>query len=116
MLAEPLPHFGDSDRRDKTMEIMETKNRIRNLLPRIAAVARRFGHPYKKGLMVAKNWIALSVKQLFGIKSDEKLSDFLLETGIARESGYKRKPNPSLFAKARKYAMGGALVRCTTNL
>ncbi|MCL4365119.1 transposase, partial [Candidatus Marsarchaeota archaeon] len=93
-----------------TMEIIETKNRIRRLLPRISAIARRYGHSYRKGLMVAKNWVVLSVKQLFGIKSDEKLSDFVWETGIAQESGYRRKPNPSLFAKARKYAKDGALV------
>lgn len=91
------------------MEIIGAKNRIRSMLPRVAAVARRFGHPYKRGLMVAKNWIALSVKQLFGIKSDEKLSDFLWETGIAQESGYVRAPDPSLFSKARKYAITGAL-------
>lgn len=93
-----------------TMDISETKDRIRSVLPRVAAVARRHGHPYKKGLMVAKNLIALSVKQLFGIKSDEKLSDFLWETGIAVECRYRRRPNPSLFSKARKYAKKGALV------
>ncbi|MDE1768399.1 MAG: transposase [Candidatus Micrarchaeota archaeon] len=92
------------------MEIIETKNRIRSILPRIAAVARRYGHPYKKGLMVAMNWAVFSVKQLFGIKSDEKLSDFVWETGIAQESGYVKRPDPSLFAKARKYAKEGALI------
>lgn len=91
------------------MEIIETKNRIKSMLPRISAVARRYGHPYKRGLMVAKNWIALSIKQLFGIKSDEKLSDFLWETEIAQLMGYKKRPNPSLFSKARKYAKEGAL-------
>jgi ribulose 1,5-bisphosphate carboxylase large subunit-like protein len=98
------------------MEIIETKNRINRLLPRISAVARRYGHPYKKGLMVAKNWIALSVKQLFGIKSDEKLADFFWETGIAQLMEYRRAPNPSLFAKARKYAMFGALTTAYNEL
>lgn len=110
ILSGAAATFGDSDHRENTMEIMETKNRIKHMLPRIAAVARRYGHPYRKGLMVAKNWVVLSVKQLFGIKSDEKLSDFVWETGIAQESGYRKKPDPSLFAKARKYAKEGALV------
>lgn len=79
------------------------------MLPRVAWMARRYGHPYKEGLMVAKNWIALSVKQLFGIKSDEKLSDFMWETGMAQGMGYKRKSNPSLFSKARDYAKFGVL-------
>ncbi len=79
------------------------------MLPRVAWTARRYGHPYKEGLMVAKNWIALSVKQLFGIKSDEKLSDFMWETGMAQMMGYKQKPDSSLFSKARKYAKYGAL-------
>ena len=109
-LAEPLPHFGDSDHREQIMEIIETKNRIKRMLPRICAIARRFGHPYKKGLLVAKNWAALSIKQLFGVKSDEKLSDFIWETGIAEEIGYRKAPNSSLFSKARKYAKSGALV------
>lgn len=91
------------------MNIFEAKDRIKSVLPRAAWTARKYGHPYKEGLMVAKNWIALSVKQIFGIKSDEKLSDFMWETGMAEEMGYKQKPNSSLFSKARKYAKGGAL-------
>ncbi|MCL4364824.1 hypothetical protein M1590_00660 [Candidatus Marsarchaeota archaeon] len=38
------------------------------------------------------------------------MPDFVWETGIAQESRYRRKPNPSLFAKARKYAKDSALV------
>jgi hypothetical protein len=91
------------------MEIIEVKSRIRYVLLRVASVARRYGHPYKEGLMVAKNWVALSIKQLFGIKSDEKLSDFMWETGMAQEMSYKQKPNSSLFSKARNYAKFGAL-------
>ena len=93
----------------ENMNISETKDRIRCVLPRVAWMARKYGHPYKEGLMVAKNWIALSVKQLFGIKSDEKLSDLMWETRMAQEMGYKQKPDSSLFSKARKYAKGGAL-------
>lgn len=68
-----------------------------------------YGHPYKRGLLVAKNWIVLAVKQLLGFKSDEKVVDDLWENGIAAELGFKRKPDPSLLSKARKYADDGAL-------
>ncbi len=91
------------------MEISNLKNKIPELLPRVARIARVYGHPYKDGFMVAKNWITLAIKQLFGYKSDEKTVDNIWETGIASQLGYKKKPDPSLLSKARKSAEGGAV-------
>ncbi len=98
-----------TSRLGNTMEISKLKDKIPVLLPRVARIARAYGHPYKNGLMVAKNWIALAIKQLFGYKSDEKTVDGIWENGIAARLGYKRKPNSSLLSKARKYAERGAL-------
>ena len=91
------------------MEISELRNKIPELLPRVARIARAYGHPYKNGLMVAKNWIVLAIKQLFGHKSDEKTVDDLWENRIASQLGYKQKPDSSLLSKARKYAETGAM-------
>ncbi len=79
-------------------------------------ISRIYGHPYKKGLMVAKNWIARAIKQLFGYKSDEKAVEGIWENGIAAQLGYKRKPDPSLLLKAKKYAEGAHWKRSTMNL
>lgn len=91
------------------MKICEIKNKIIAVLPRAAWVARSFGHPYKNGMMVGKNLIALAIRQLCGYKDDGKFADFIWESGIAKILGYKRKPHPSLFSKTRKYAQDGAL-------
>lgn len=92
-----------------SMKIYEIRNKIVALMPRAACVARSFGHPYKKGMMVGKNLIALAVRQLCGYKDDCKFADFIRESGIANVLGYKRKPNPSLFSKTRKYAEKGVI-------
>ena len=91
------------------MKISEIKNKIVSLMPRAAWIAKGFGHPYKKGLMVGKNLIALAVRQLCGYKDDGKFADFLWESGIANVMGYKRKPHPSLFSKTRKHAENGVI-------
>jgi len=91
------------------MEISETKNKIPTLMPRAAWIARSYGHPYKEGAMVGKNFLALAIRQLYGYKNDEKFADFLWESGIAQVLGYKRKPDFSLFSKTRKYAQDGAI-------
>ena len=91
------------------MKISNIKNKIVALMPRAAWVARSFGHPYKDGMMVGKNLIALAIRQLCGYKDDGKFADFIWESGIASVLGYKRKPHPSLFSKARKYAENGVI-------
>ena len=92
------------------MKIYEIKNKCVSLLRRAACIARMYGHPYKRGMMVGKNLIALAIRQLCGYKNDEKFADFLWETGIANAIGYKRRPNSSLFSKTRGYAKDGAMV------
>ena len=71
-------------------------------MPRVAWIARLYGHPYKNGSMVGKNFLSLAIKQLYRFKDDEKFADFLWETGIAQVLGYKRKPHLSLFSKKTK--------------
>ncbi len=91
------------------MKIYEIKNKGVALLRRAACIARIYGHPYKRGMMVGKNFIALAIRQLCGYNNDEKFADFLQETGIAEALGYKRRPNSSLFSKTRRYAEDGAI-------
>ena len=79
-------------------------------MPYAAWIAKMYGHPYKNGMMVGKNLIALAIRQLYGYKDDEKFADFLWESGIAKVLGYKRKPHPSLFSKTRKNAETGAII------
>ena len=79
-------------------------------MPRAAWIARKYGHPYKDGTMVGKNILAVSVRQLYGYKNDEKFADFIWESGIAQALGYKRKPHFSLFSKTRKYVESGAIM------
>lgn len=93
----------------ENMKISEIKDKIVALMPRVAYVARINGHPYKNGMMVGKNFLGLALKQLFGIKSDEKFVDHIWENGIAQVLGFKKRPNPSLFSKARKYSENGLL-------
>ena len=97
-------------RPDETMKISEVKNKIVTLLSRAAWTAKSYGHPYKNGMMVGKNLVALAIRQLFGYKDDGKFADFLWESGLAKVLGYKRKPHPSLFSKTRKYVENGAIV------
>ena len=78
-------------------------------MPRAAWIARSYGHPYKEGAMVGKNFLALAIRQLYGYRDDKKFADFLWESGIAQVLGYKRKPHFSLFSKTRKYAQNGAI-------
>lgn len=85
-------------------------------MPRAAWIAKKYGHPYKNGSMVGKNILALSIKQLYGFKSDEKFADFIWENGIAQILGYKRKPHLSLFSKTRKYVEDGAIVELYNEL
>ncbi len=73
------------------MKISEIRYRIVSLMPRAAWVARNFGHSYKKGTMVGKNFIALAVRQLCGYKDDSKFADFLWESGIAKVLGLVNK-------------------------
>ena len=108
MLAEPPPCSG-SHRLVVNMEISKTKTKIVTLMPRAAWIARSYGHPYKNGAMVGKNFLALAVRQLYGYKDDKKFADFIWESGIAQILGFKRKPHPSLFSKTRKYAQTGAI-------
>lgn len=91
------------------MKIVDIKNKIVSLMPCAAWMAKSFGHPYKKGMMVGKNLIALAIRQLCGYKDDGKFADFLWESGIANVLGYKRKPHPSLFSKTRKHAENGVI-------
>ncbi len=96
---------------DYNMEISKIKNIIISLMPKAAWVARMYGHTYKNGSMVGKNFIALAIRQLYGYKNDEKFLDFIWETGIAEILGYKRKPHSTLLSKTRKYAEGGAIMQ-----
>ncbi len=79
------------------MNMATLKNKIVEVHAAARVIVQRYGHRKK----FAKHMVAFAIKQIENL-TDERLAEFLGREPIGKILGYKHKPNPSTFSKARK--------------